>query len=475
MKKISSVTKSIFYSFAVIATMFLSATVASAAKLTFSGSTRSAIEVTPAASTGLEAVYVIETLNASTEVIFEATDSGAASSVKWQRFSNLGGGFAENVTARTEGKCSIINAITPAQATNCNGIGLIVEYDERQHCFWVVNYQANECKLGELTFAPEQECNRTAILFDGYAPKITYYTINGATQTLSRDMQLTYNTLVYNIETQQYDQQQVTESLDYADGTIRVDAPLCDTEFTLTADRFQRQWTAEQANEAWLAEVTSATYTTIAIDATTHITQEVRDNGNEQTDGTGAIGGSGPVDVTFTAEVTDAVVFKEWQFARDQQFDLIDLRIQDLEVQHTFSDYGTTYVRFVADNNAGTCQYVSETYEVYVGESKLLCPNAFSPGASEGVNDEWMVSYKSIIDFDCHIFNRWGVEMAHLTHPSQGWDGYYKGKLVPSGVYYYVIKATGSDGKKYKLSGDINILKSNSISTGTSGSTDTLQ
>lgn len=475
MKKISSVTKSIFYSFAVIATMFLSATVASAAKLTFSGTTRSAIEVTPAASTGLEAVYVIETLNASTEVIFEATGSGAASSVKWQRFSNLGGGFAENVTARTEGKRSIINAITPAQATNCNGIGLIVEYDGRQHCFWVVNYQANECKLGELTFAPEQECNRTAILFDGYAPKITYYTINGATQTLSRDMQLTYNTLVYNIETQQYDQQQVTESLDYADGTIRVDAPLCDTEFTLTADRFQRQWTAEQANKAWLAEVTSATYTTIAIDATTHITQEVRDNGNEQTDGTGAIGGSGPVDVTFTAEVTDAVIFKEWQFARDQQFDLIDLRIQDLEVQHTFSDYGTTYVRFVADNNAGTCQYVSETYEVYVGESKLLCPNAFSPGASEGVNDEWMVSYKSIIDFDCHIFNRWGVEMAHLTHPSQGWDGYYKGKLVPSGVYYYVIKATGSDGKKYKLSGDINILKSNSISTGTSGSTDTLQ
>ena len=32
------------------------------------------------------------------------------------------------------------------------------------------------------------------------------------------------------------------------------------------------------------------------------------------------------------------------------------------------------------------------------------------------------------------------------------------GKLVPAGVYYYVIKATGADGKKYDLSGDINIV-----------------
>ena len=56
------------------------------------------------------------------------------------------------------------------------------------------------------------------------------------------------------------------------------------------------------------------------------------------------------------------------------------------------------------------------------------------------------------------MFNRWGLEMAHLTHPSRGWDGRYKGKLVPSGVYYYVITATGTDGQEYKLAGDINIL-----------------
>ena len=48
--------------------------------------------------------------------------------------------------------------------------------------------------------------------------------------------------------------------------------------------------------------------------------------------------------------------------------------------------------------------------------------------------------------------------MATLSDPSQGWDGKYNGKAVPTGAYYYVIKAKGADGKAYDLSGDINIV-----------------
>ncbi len=94
-----------------------------------------------------------------------------------------------------------------------------------------------------------------------------------------------------------------------------------------------------------------------------------------------------------------------------------------------------------------------------IGESRLSCPNAFSPGDSEGVNDEWKVSYRSLVEFECHIFNRWGVRLATLTDPSQGWDGRYKGRLVDPGAYYYVIKARGADGKSYNLGGDINIIR----------------
>ena len=155
---------------------------------------------------------------------------------------------------------------------------------------------------------------------------------------------------------------------------------------------------------------------------------------------------------------TDAAIFTQWQMARDEEFEDVIYRTSDLEFDYTFTEMGTTYVRFTAANASGDCTAYGDTYSVYIGESALRCPNAFSPGASEGVNDEWRVSYKSIISFECYIFNRWGEKMAEFHDPAQGWDGRYKGKIVPAGVYYYVIKARGSDGKDYNLSGDINIL-----------------
>ena len=428
---------------------------AAAADLTFenTGATGlNPVKVEAQATTGLEAVYVLPEFNAMTTVRFPADGGAAASSAKWSCFSNLGGGFAEPVASRTEGNMSVINLATVPGITNQKGIGFIVEYGGRQHCYWLVNYAHNACTLGSLTMAPEQECDRTALIFDGHAEKITYYSINGVAQTLSRDMELTYNTLAYDEERRQYVQDEISHTLEFADAVIRVEAPLCNTQFALSTDRFKREWGQNE-------EIFSPEFTTQAIAATTYATQAERSNDNEQREDKAPLGGSGPAGITFTAEVTDAVVYKEWQFARDQQFDVIDLRIQELEVTHTFRDYGTNYVRFVAGNDSGSCDYIGETYEVYIGESRLECPNTFSPGATEGTNDEWKVSYKSIIEFDCHIFNRWGLEMAHLTDPSQGWDGRHKGKLVPSGVYYYVIKAKGSDGQDYKLSGDINILK----------------
>ncbi len=88
----------------------------------------------------------------------------------------------------------------------------------------------------------------------------------------------------------------------------------------------------------------------------------------------------------------------------------------------------------------------------------LKCPNAFTPFNQDGVNDIWKVSYSSIIEFECHIFNRSGRKIISFTDPSQGWDGRFGGKFVPAGAYYYVIKARGADGKDYKLSGDINLI-----------------
>jgi gliding motility-associated-like protein len=436
--------------FAVIATTLLAVASSANAALNFTGNTLDVIKISPDASTGLAELYVIDNTSGVT-ASYRATS--ATATVQWYRFSNLGGAYAEEITSVTR------DGATSSIKLQSGDMGYIVEENGRQYCYWVVNYADHQFSLESLDLAQEQDCSTTILTANGKGDRITYYTINGRGMELSRDLELSYRTLSYDETTNAYRQVDATETFGSLESSLVVTAPLCDTDFTLTGDRFLRTWKRE-------VEATSPTYTTISVEATTNATQDEREVDNEIQESTSGLGGSGPCEITFSAAVTDAAIYHEWQISRSSEFETLENSYSDLEFTYTFRDNGTTYVRFIANNSEGTCEYVGQTFEVFIGESKLLCPNAFSPGSSEGVNDEWKVSYKSIVQFECNIFNRWGKKMITLTDPSQGWDGKYNGKLVPAGVYYYVITAKGSDGVRYKLSGDINIINY----SGTTGS-----
>lgn len=427
--------------FVIIAIAFASYTPLTAA-ISFNGVSRDVITVSPESSTGLNSVYVIYDLNGVTAQYTAASDAKVA----WYRYSNLGGGYAEEV-----GGVSKVGRNYSYPLTGTGDMGYIIEEGTARTYFWVVDYSRHQFNITGLDIPAEQECDMTALIPSGSGDKIVYYSITGVPKELDREIQLTYTTLKYSSDNG-YVQNTEIKSLSYLPATIHTQAPLCDTDFILSGDRFIKQWGMPQ-------EAVSPNYNTIAVSAETRASQAERDNENEKTEEGTQMGGSAPAEIAFSAITTDAAIFKEWQFSYDPEFNDISTRYNENEITYTFTEEGTTYVRFIANNAAGNCEYIGETYEVFIGASRLECPNAFSPGASEGVNDEWKVSYKSIIDFECHIFNRWGVKLASFSDPSQGWDGKYKGKIVPSGVYYYVIKATGSDGKRYELGGDINVIK----------------
>ena len=126
---------------------------------------------------------------------------------------------------------------------------------------------------------------------------------------------------------------------------------------------------------------------------------------------------------------------------------------------YTFTEKGDYTAVATVSNATGECEAVSNSIEIKIAESELQIPNAFSPGTTPGINDEFRVAYKSLVTYKCWIFNRWGVEIFRFSDPAQGWDGKYKGKLVPPGVYYYIIEAKGADNQNYKLKGNINILR----------------
>lgn len=414
------------------------------ASLRFNGAQLSPLAIETTATTGLEAVYVI---NSTIGLSAIYTASTPTSTVEVSTFGLLGAVETEPVNPKDisrNGREIIISEIK----SDC---GYAFTESGRTTYYWIADYSKHPYEITALNISAEQDCDRTFLSTEGTAPTINYYSITGRAYEIDREITLSYSTLTPDTESISYNSSEQTVSFKHIDGTFSVEAPLCDTYFTLSGDKFLRAWGMEET-------VTSERFSSNSVRALTKATQIARESSNE-IKVEANLGGSAPSEINFEAAVSDAAVFTQWQMARDEEFQDIILQMPDLNFSYTFTEMGTTFVRFMTADASGQCEYYGETYAINIGESHLLCPNAFSPGASEGTNDEWKVSYKSIVEFECHIFNRWGEKMTEFHDPSQGWDGKYGGKLVPPGVYYYVIKATGSDGIKYNLSGDINILR----------------
>lgn len=265
-----------------------------------------------------------------------------------------------------------------------------------------------------------------------------------------------------------YDRVPTTKILADLPGVMTLTPPLyCSTSITVTGDRFLEEWGMAKS-------AVSATIIPNGLAAHTEAVQTNLPDESEESDPSNIIsgessaelGGSAPAVIKFTASVTEAVIHDEWQLSRDPEFQNTEFRFTEREVEYTFEEEGTYYMRYVGSNADGSCDVYSDVYTIGIGASDLRIPNAFSPN-DDGVNDVWKVAYRSLLDFKCWIFDRYGNQIFYFTDPSKGWDGKYKGKTVKPGVYYYVIEAKGSDGTKYKKSGDINIVNYKKAGTAT--------
>lgn len=408
------------------------------------------IVVTPDKSTGLESIFVIF----DTQGVGMSFASSSGEPAVWTSYNSNNWNYPETISGiRWDGSSTTLSQVIP-------NMGYIIQEGTRPHYYWVVNYADYMLELNDMSINNESPCNLLTFNIDGHGNAIPYYTINGHRQVLDRDIKLTYNTLVWDDSTH-WQEQEVVERFAALDQGVEITPPLCNTEFSLRGDYFLNQWGMEQG-------IDEVYFQTQAVSCGSSAEQELRDNSNEKGLDSG-LGGSAPVHIVFTGYPTDAVVYREWEMATDPDFENVILQYNQDEVDYTFNETGTYYMRYMVANAAGTCEYYGDTYTINVSESELVCPNVFSPGSTEGVNDVWRVYYKSLVEFHCWIFNRWGTCVCEFTDPGQGWDGTYKGRLVDTGVYYYVVKATGSDGTKYNKRGDITILRYKKGASGTSG------
>ena len=438
------------------------------------------IEITLSENHGsLNKIYVLyDTVGVA--MTYTATTNNV---VLWETYDASNWSHPDPLTdVRHAGMVTTLNQVIPDK-------GYIIKEGTTPFYCWVIDYSKYRLELNDLFYNNESPCNLITLNIDGHGNAIPYYEIDGHRHVLDREIKLTYNTLVWKEDSLGWGTENVIETFTALDQGVEIVPPLCDTDLKMTGDRFLERWNELESTEAHFeTQAVRCASSAYYLDEQGNFILD--DEGNRLKIEGELSGGSAPLRILFTGYPTDkyecngAVVYRVWEMARDQDFEDIILQYNQDEVDYTFHDAGNYYVRYMVANADGSCEYYGDTYTINVSESKLGSgprgdlPNAFSPGTTPGQNDIWKVTYKSLVEFHCWIYNRWGNLVYEYTDPDGGWDGTYRGKLVDTGVYYYVVTALGSDGVKYKKRGAISILRykdngGSTIPSGGSGDIDT--
>ena len=88
----------------------------------------------------------------------------------------------------------------------------------------------------------------------------------------------------------------------------------------------------------------------------------------------------------------------------------------------------------------------------------VFVPNTFTPNGN-GQNDEFKVYSNVMKSVHWMIFNQWGEKVFETSEIQGTWDGKYKSKPQPVGVYVYVVAATLVDGTKITKKGTFNLVR----------------
>jgi gliding motility-associated-like protein len=127
--------------------------------------------------------------------------------------------------------------------------------------------------------------------------------------------------------------------------------------------------------------------------------------------------------------------------------------------------------QWIIVKQAGDYYVVVEDYRGCKGDdgSKVLrlcsfdfhLPNAFTPN-NDGLNDVFKPTTSDIYKLNFEIYNTWGESVFKTNNPQQGWNGTYKGKPCPEGVYLYKISFNGFSNKQlktYNFKGNVSLLR----------------
>ena len=101
------------------------------------------------------------------------------------------------------------------------------------------------------------------------------------------------------------------------------------------------------------------------------------------------------------------------------------------------------------------------TVKITVNEipTMIIIPNIFSPNG-DGINDVFSIKATGISDFDCKIYDRWGILLHEWTGIDGGWDGKGKnGNNETDGTYFYIINYNDINNKTINKTGFFELVR----------------
>ncbi len=348
-----------------------------------------------------------------------------------------------------------------------HGAGYMIKNGAIREYFWVFDYDSLRVQIDNIT--AKLTCENTELTIDGKIPSMQYHNVVGKLCKYVRLCQVIY--LDKQWESDGWiDSTAVTQTT--LQSTIIVGASPVATDFTIVD---HLAVLLEIAGDS----IRTMTYDPVALKAHPQalVTTRPNDKSNEverPVDPETLIRRSAPLEVEFKANALNTEYYKWTLYQGSEEF----LTRNEAQHKYNFQQPGNYRASLEMTNSHG-CSCQSEDFDISVSESMLVVPNVFTPNG-DGVHDEFRVVYRSLKEFDCWIYNRWGHLVYKWDDPAKGWDGTIHGRPAAAGAYYYVIRALGTDAdmdymskpkyskklKKgdlpmgvYQLSGDINLLR----------------
>ncbi len=118
-----------------------------------------------------------------------------------------------------------------------------------------------------------------------------------------------------------------------------------------------------------------------------------------------------------------------------------------------------SYILTVTDENGCVVERtVVIVVQTLCEEPYVFIPTGFTPNG-DGKNDQFRVIGNNLAEVHLVVYNRWGEPVFETNDPNDGWDGTFKGKLLPPDAYGFYAEVTCAGGLKFFKKGNVTLIR----------------